>query len=32
VQKRDANAIATEDAVAVSLKFFAQHLGGTSRR
>jgi carboxymethylenebutenolidase len=31
VQKRDANAIATEDAVAVSLKFFAQHLGGARR-
>src|ERR1051325_3646544 len=32
VQKRDANAIATEDAIAVSLKFFAQHLGGANRR
>jgi carboxymethylenebutenolidase len=31
VQNRDANAVATEDAVAVSLKFFAQHLGGASR-
>jgi carboxymethylenebutenolidase len=28
VQKHDANAIATEDAVAVSLKFFKQQLGG----
>src|SRR5262249_42373495 len=27
VQKRDANAIATEDAVAVSLKFFREQLG-----
>jgi carboxymethylenebutenolidase len=32
VQRHDANAIATEDAVAVSLRFFAQHLGETSRR
>ena len=32
VQRREANAIATEDAVAVSMQFFAQHLGGTSRR
>jgi hypothetical protein len=32
VQQRDANAIATEDAIAVSLKFFAQHLGGANRR
>jgi carboxymethylenebutenolidase len=31
VQKRDANATATQDAVAVSLKFFAQHLGGASK-
>ena len=31
VQKRDANAIATEDAVAVSLKFFAEQLGGSRR-
>ena len=32
VQKHDANAIATEEAVALSLRFFAQHLGGQSRR
>jgi dienelactone hydrolase len=32
VQKHDANATATQDAVAASLKFFAQHLGGASRR
>jgi carboxymethylenebutenolidase len=32
VQKHDANAIATEDAVALSLKFFSQHLGGASSR
>ena len=31
VQKSDANATATRNAVAVSLKFFAQHLGGVSR-
>ena len=30
VQKRDANAIATDEAVALSLRFFAQHLGGAS--
>jgi len=28
VQKRDANAVATDDALAVSLKFFAEHLAG----
>jgi carboxymethylenebutenolidase len=32
VQKHDANAIATEEAFAMSMKFFAQHLGGMSRR
>jgi dienelactone hydrolase len=32
VQRRDANAIATEEAVALSLKFVAEQLGGASRR
>ena len=32
VQKRDANAIATDDAIAVSLKFFADNLAGGGER
>jgi carboxymethylenebutenolidase len=31
IQKRDANAIATEDAVALSRQFFARYLGTASR-
>jgi dienelactone hydrolase len=30
VQKRDANAIATDDAVAQAMKFFAEHVAGRS--
>ena len=31
VQKRDANAVATDDAIQVALKFFAEHVGGAGR-
>jgi carboxymethylenebutenolidase len=31
VQKRDANAIATDDAIAQALRFFAEHVAGASR-